>query len=318
MNIWNKVMLGLIALLAIFATLWSAKELKIQSSWGTAAKKLEAATLKVQADRDRLMKEDEIPAWEVREYEFLADHAENWRDCKPKSFQRGSGFAKIVFNLGTSGPSGMNQGDTIYVFDNRTAEEGGCFLGRFNVKEVQGNEISATSIDFLNEIEAQHLEKSLADEAPWSVHTKCPTDRPDLFAKMPASERDKYLSPKLLELYVEGYQPVDFGTVLAYYFELRVKNREALAEKLSEKRALEESKKIASDQQQFYRNEIDRVQEETSIMKSQRDEVAGFAKALDNDIAQKKQKIQKTQKENEQLLEDIKKLQTQILQKNES
>jgi len=320
MNIWNKVLLVLIALLGIFATLWSAKELKVQSRWGEAVRKLDVATLKAQADSFRLQtKADELPALEVREYRYLLDHAENWRNCKPKAFENAGGTAKIVFTVETKNIGIMNAADTIYVFDTRKVDDGGGFLGRFTVTAVEDTEMSAESLDLLNDQELLHIEKSLEDQATWSIHTKCPADRPEFFRELSAVDRSKHLSPELSELYSgTEYQPVDFGYVLSFLYQKRVENRERLASALSHQQALAESQKIASAQLQFYQNEMDRLKEEISLKEADRDEVGRLSQALEKEISNMSKQIRQTQAENEKLEEEIKRMQTEALRKSSS
>lgn len=316
MSVWNKVMLPMIVLLAIFAVLWSAKELKIESEWGKAVASLEKAQEKTEQSIERLMNNaDELPKWEALEYALVSDVAENWRGCDPIAVQDNDGQVSVNFTLATPGASGMNTGEVIYIFDERTVPNGGGYLGRFHLTQISDNKMDAVSFDILEPIEIERLQRSVQDKAKWSVHSKAPTDRPDFFVAMNDSDRRKYLPEKVLELYTKDYQPIDFGLLLATYYRYRVELRERLLSAQNEYRSMLESQEIADKQQRELRQEIDETNRQIVLMGAQREEVGLLTQQLNTLVVDLQTQSEKTQLQNEKLVLEIERLQLEALKK---
>ncbi|MGL6226994.1 MAG: hypothetical protein ACRC10_10280 [Thermoguttaceae bacterium] len=316
MSVWNKVMLPMIVILAIFATFWAAQELKIESEWGKAIAGLETAQEKTEQSISRLMNNaDELPKWEAREYALVSDVAENWRGCDPVAVQNNDGQVSVNFTLATPGASGMNTGDVIYIFDERAVQDGGGYLGRFHLAQINDNKVDAVSFDILEPREIERLQQSFQDKAKWSVHSKTPTDRPDFFESMNDSERSKYLPEKVLELYTKEYQPVDFGLLLATYYRYRVELREQLLSAQNEYRSMLESQEIADKQLRELRNEIDETNRQIKDMDAQREEVGSLTQQLNTLVVDLQTQSEKVQLHNEKLLLEIERLQREALKK---
>jgi len=222
MNIWNKVLIGLICPLALLATFWSLKvRSHYKTSW-TEARKIESDTANALQAIEKAMDYDTgIPTLQVRNAALLADRAENWRGCLPLSVEPlQTKRARITFSVNQEPTSTMAVGDLIYVFDQRPFGQGGQYLGRFTVSRVQGVDITAESLDVLNDLELQNLvssQQEIARNAPaqttqgdeqeqgavpeqaaeiqaaWSVFSRCPADRYDLFKDLSDEEKEKYL-----------------------------------------------------------------------------------------------------------------------------
>ena len=352
MNIWNKVLIGLICFLALIAAFWSAKIRNHYVKRGAEVASIEKNTKDALAEIEKLRHYDTgIPTLEVRNVALLTDRAENWRGCTPLGVgksARNNKYASIMFSVKQNSATTMKVGDTIYVFDQRPVGRGGKYLGRFEVTQVQGHEVAADSLDVLTDGELQNLESSYreisfsaqatqsvpddleqgagtgqseAGQAAWSIFSRCPTDRPDLF-KHPLFEHhpDKMeiLPEEIRNLYQNpNFQPIDFGTVFNYYYQKRIENAALLAEKLMQQSEIKESNTLASKALKFCQNENDQLGKEIEQMKSQRQEVEELCKALDVICGQLKSKIQQTQRENERMLEEIQKRQRNALQKSD-
>jgi len=345
MNIWNKVLIGLICPLAILAIFWSAKVLNHYVKRGTEIKKIEDDTANAIKSIETYRDYDKgIPMLEVRNAALLSDRAENWRDCTPKSVQPSQDKrARIVFSVKQDSPSTMKVGDTIYVFDQRPFGKGGQYLGRFAVTQAQGADIAADSLDVLSDLELQNLVSSQQDaardtpiaqntqddpaqvqepvgpeQAAWSVFSRCPTDRPDLFQEISDNEKEKYLLENIRNLYFQNpdFKPLDFGTLFTHYFKKRIETAAQFAEKQLHKSEIDESNRLASVALTVCQNENEQLNQEIEQMKAQRQEVEELCKDLDAICNQLKSKIQQTQRENERMTEEIRKYQMEALQKS--
>jgi len=340
MNIWNKVLIGLICFLAILATFWSAKVLNHYVNRGAEAKKIEDETDNARKLIDTYKDYDKgVPALEVRNAALLANRTENWLFCTPKSVESlPNKRARIVFSLGPESAAPMQADDTIYVFDQRPFGNGGKYLGRFAVTQVQGFDVAADSLDVLTDIETQNLISSQREiaqatqfsqnepgdsaqetqkQAAWSIFSRCPVDRPDLFQS--AEDRESYLPEFLQAKYSqdpEDIKTIDFGVLFTNYYQKRVENATALAEKLIQKFEIDESNRLASEALAFCENENERLKRETGQMEAQRKEVEELCKELDEMCARMAEDVQRIQRNNERMVEEIRKIQMEALQKS--
>jgi len=367
MNIWNKVLIGLICPLAILAIFWSAKVINHYTKRGAEIKKIQDETVtalkSIETNQDF---EKGIPMLEVRNAVLLADRAENWRDCIPKSVEsfkdplKGN-RARIIFSVNQEPAPTMVVGDLIYVFDQRPFGKGGKYLGRFAVSRIQGTDVTAESLDVLTDLELQNLASSrqeIAGNTPvqgsqneleqgtpvqpsenrtgWSIFSRCPTDRRDLFLSMedkekfiPASEQDlyfflsnedkeKYLPASIRDLYSQDpkdFEAIDFGTLFAYFYQKRIDTATLLEEKLMHQAEIAESNRLAAEAFTFCQNENRQLESEIGQMKAQLQEIEELCTALNRVCDQMKTRIEQTQRENEQKVEELRKIQLEILQK---
>ena len=342
MNIWNKVLIGLICFLAVLAAFWSAKTLNHHVHRGAEIKKMKDETdgalklIETYKDYDK-----GIPTLEVRNAALLANRTENWRFCTPGSVESlPNKRARIVFSTGREPAATMSAGDTIYVFDQRPFGTGGKYLGRFAVIQVQGADVAAESLDVLTDLELQNLVSSQREiaqaaqfvpneledstqeaqgQAAWSVFSRCPADRPDLFKDLSDEDKEKYLPELIREAYSqapEDFRAIDFGTLFTSYYQKRVENAAALAEKLMQKNGIDESNRLASEALAFCRDENERIEKEIEQMEAQRKEVEERCKELDAMCARMASDVQQIQKNNERMVEEIRKIQMETLQKS--
>jgi len=341
MNIWNKVLIGLICFMAIPATLWSAKVLNHYVMRRAEITKMEGDTERALKDIDDARDYDKgIPTLEVRNAALLSDRAENWRFCTPMNVEPlPNKHVRIVFSVKQDLPTTMKVDDTIYVFDQRPFGNGGRYLGRFEVKQVQGADIAAESSNVLTDPESQRLASSFQEimqiaragqsvpdaseqstpgeqagesQAAWSVFSRCPTDRHDLFVDLSDSEKERCLPKEILALYsqpAENFKAIDFGTLFTHYYKKRVENTVQHAEKLMHQSEIEKSNQMASDALTLCQNENEQLRKEIEQMKAQRDEVEKECQALDAICTRLKSQIQQTQRENERMVEEIRKFQ---------
>ena len=347
MNIWNKVLIGLICLLAILATFWSAKVLDHYTKRGAESKKIVDETANALKSIETYKDYDKgIPMMEVRNAALLADRAENWRGCIPKSVKRlPTNRAEIVFSVKQEPVATMTVGDTIYLFDQRPFGKGGKYLGRFAISKIQGADVIAESLDVLTDSELQNLESSQQEiarqnvpvqsvqddmgqgtqeqpvevQAAWSIFSRCPTDRYDLFKDLSDEEKEKYLPESVLALYIqapEDFKAIDFGTLFTYYYQKRIETSAQLAEKLMHQSTIDESNRLASEALTFSKNENEQLKSEIGQMKTQLKEIEELCDALNKICDETKTQIQETQRENERMAAEIRKMQMEALQKS--
>ena len=315
-------MLGLIAILAIFATLWSAKELKIVSTWGKTIAKRTTELTEAQKKIEDLSDVDKgVPSYEYREKLLTLDRSESWRNCVLRKFDNNEGRAEIEFTLSTPGIAGMKVKDTVYVFDQRPVDEGGKYLGLYQITAAGGgseqNEISAESVDLLNARELSEIAASLKDNAELSVFSSCPTDRPDLFAGMSETEKSQYLPQFIIDAYAnENYEPIHFGEMLAWYYKKRIEDSVVMTALQSQKKSLEDSQTMANEKLVYYQNEIDRVKKEITLMDQQASVVKKHKDDLVSRLKTMEKQVVEIQADNEQKMEEIKNSQTEALKKS--
>ncbi len=335
MNIWNKVLIFLICLLGVLATFWSAKVMSNNVKQGAAIKKMEddriAALKSIETDNNY---EKGVPTWDVRNAALLADRAENWLFCAPKAVEMVQNkHAQIIFTMKPDVISTMKVGDTIYVFDQRPFGQGGKYLGRFSVSQIQGQDTAAVSLDVMTDLEMQNLVSSRNEisqvaaeqieetNAAWSIFSKCPTDRPDLFANLSDAEKEKYLPEPVRANYArydqapESFTSYDFGTLFTHYYQKRIENSAQLAEKQAQEATIAESNRLATQALTDCQNENSQIEKETQQMEEQRKEVKQLLDAKIAECKQMQQKIDELQKDNERKVNEIHQFQQDALRR---
>ena len=79
-------------------------------------------------------------------------------------------------------------GTTVYLFDKRSIDEGGCLLGEFVVDKVQDNIATLKNVYLMTKEEEQRINDSVAKLAPWGVYTTLPGAIPTNNALVAAEE----------------------------------------------------------------------------------------------------------------------------------
>lgn len=340
MNIWNKVMLILIALLGILAIFLSAMSLKINSKQGINEVKQKEAIATERKNFEKQMEPDTgLPFWESRHHQLLSDRGECWKNCKPGAFSaEEDGRAKIGFYLAEGSTGNMKQKDLVYVFDQGVGvsenAEGEApvepqeekkpwkYLGRFSVSSIErGNEVYAESLDVLNEEELQRIQMSLQSGAAWIVYGSLPVDRADFYANMDDAEKEKYLPPNVLQEYSQAGiedRPTNYGVLFSGFYAERIRTREAINDARSIKDSYDASVKEADQQRHFLQTEQDRYKKEIALMEEQAQEMEQLCDSLKRTNQKMEQDIRNLQSENEKMVEQIKKLQQEALRKSSS
>ena len=81
-------------------------------------------------------------------------------------------------------------GTVVYLFDNRSIDEGGCLLGEFTVDRVENNIATLKNVYLMTQGEIQRINDSVKSLAPWSVYTVLPGTIP---AETTANNADRDL-----------------------------------------------------------------------------------------------------------------------------
>lgn len=162
MSIWNKVLLVLIALLAIGSIILAGK---IYATKSKHEKDKQTAEVKIVQEDEKIEKIIEEPDG-VREYSIKLDAAYNdrqraWFGCEATGFTSATNVIKVhidglkeVDTEDTELPRDLYfseifpENDTVvFVFDEKPVDEGGAYLGRFIVKNCSVNSSRGDDIE---------------------------------------------------------------------------------------------------------------------------------------------------------------------------
>lgn len=357
MNIWNKVLLGLIFLFGLVAIYFSTGVLKFYKDRGKAYDAAVTSLSKEIQTADDLMKFDKIPTLEIKSNALLNDLSERWLNCRPVAVAPlENQHTKIDFQLDLEKVTPMKVGDMFYAFDQRPHDKGGRYLGRFMVTKAQGSSttelnVTAESVDILTDLEKQQLTSSLQEVkqatpasteetetsgqelSGWAMYLKCPAHNldfvgglsdedwekfsqnlPESIKKAYGAYRDAYQTytggnmegpaPKAAEIMPEGYV-YDYGTYFTAAYQKRIENSVEKSILDSQLRDLQESETRINNYSTAFQNQYTQLTEDNRIMEAQKAEIQELCNELDQTIADLKEKIRETQRNNEKRLRDI-------------
>lgn len=325
MNIWNKVLLGLIAVMLLPLFYFSLVALRTHEHWRSAAKKIEAQLPGLEEEIQTLKYGDplrpdleSLQSLRIEMYKYLVNRGGLWRNCV---FQRREGN-EISVGVEKPDPHGIAPESILLVFDEASMPEGGCFLGEFKVKGVDKNQVT---LEPTMRLSPKALERILASEqikdkpVLWTLREIMPNDMREPFAKMdeeqlraalPAAVVDEYLGDGKngKERPFRDYQVLIKGldhqwTVLLEELEEAKKHEQYM------KSALADAKK----QELFRQDEIAALTAKKKRMETEAKSALGYEESLAAELKSLEATIAQLAKDNQAVAAELAKMQAKML-----
>ncbi|HYW81280.1 MAG TPA: hypothetical protein VE890_16975, partial [Thermoguttaceae bacterium] len=184
MSIWNKVLIGFIFVASVAFFYLGARTLQTHQHWREKAQRFQDRIAQENKTHDTLLNGEpdsqEIADMGVNQLQveldkILKHRGRVWVDCAPEVKPQ-TGQATVTLN--TAGPHGIADKTVLLVFEERDAQEGGCFLGEFKVSAVSDDAIGLEPTAPLNDRQLQQLD---ASQGTWALYEKWPIDGHDVF-----------------------------------------------------------------------------------------------------------------------------------------
>ena len=211
MSIWNKVLIGLIAVASVAFCYLSMRVLKTHDYWRKAYFAHEKAVQLAAKETQRLTYGDQDGKSGIVYFKnklhalrLLDQGGQMWTNCSARVADPQSGKVTLMFEA-APGPAAPVQA-TLYAFDAAPVKDGGRFLAEFRVTEVADKQLGLQPMRQLSKRELQRIAQS---KGPWTVCTMLPLDARELFADKTEEHLKSLLPAESLPEYLHDGKPAD-------------------------------------------------------------------------------------------------------------
>jgi hypothetical protein len=202
MSIWNKVLLGFIAVAALVffhAALRTVKTFKywsgLHNSFETKIDSVQKEVVRLRtADHEHPLDDKSIGVQQLRTdlSRMLTSRGRIWTNCQKKSVQpeRNNGQPTGRFEVTvTTDESSPSDRALLYVFEEGDDQTPGKYLGEFAVKGVNEKDINLVSTTQPSVLQLKNLNDS---KTTWVLYEMIPSDQHEVFATLPDDKRKQW------------------------------------------------------------------------------------------------------------------------------
>ncbi len=208
MSIWNKVLVGLIAVAALGFWYMSMRTLKTQQYWRELVGDFRDRIEQVEQQNARLREGQEedgkLVVMGIRQTRLglekvLMDRGRAWYNCTPEATPLTAQTGEVRVTTDLPDPHGITVNTVLYVFEQQPVQEGGAYLGPFVVDQVAAKQVALKPAFKFAPAELQRLARS---QGPWVMYDKLPVDNYYLFAELDEDALRKLLPAASIEDYL--------------------------------------------------------------------------------------------------------------------
>ncbi len=315
MNIWNKVLLGLIFVVSLAFFYFALQTLKVHKYWKTSVQKHEAKITQLPDEIEQLKYgrdgQSGLKAVRTELYKYLIARSRVWRGCKPeKVINPQTGEVQIAIE--TEGPHGIDNRMTLFVFEETPQTEGGRYLGEFKVQAVAEKGIGLAPA---MQLTAEQLARLTQTQGTLTLCELMPADSHELMTALGEEALRKQLPPSVVDEYLndgkEGQlrQLRDYDVLLKVYDHKRAVLTELEESVTRQKTFVETSLADAKVQVDFRKKQIDQFEQDLKRMHQERDAALAYQKSLETELASRQAKIDELIKKNRAMAASIAKMQ---------
>jgi hypothetical protein len=319
MNIWNKVLVGLIAVTALFLFYMAARARKAELDWSECARKFQDRIRDEETRHGQLLDgtdtEPGIHQLKVELHKLLLDRRRVWAGCDPTSRKPGVGTAEVTLTVnainskGEAIPHGIAQGTVLYAFEEINVKKKGDalgdfdvgqYLGEFSVTAAQPKQVTFKPTFTMTKNEIDRLQKA---RRPWVLYELLPRDSHEAFSPL-TDDLKKMLPPESLKDYVKDGKPaekddpreyvvngkyvrplLDYSIVFTDEHEKRMLLADSIRGLQQDKQLVLEALEQARTLADVLTKEIAATKAEKEKMESQRDIVLAHRKKLEKGLS---------------------------------
>ncbi|MBN2579870.1 MAG: hypothetical protein JXB10_12855 [Pirellulales bacterium] len=208
MYLWNKILLGVIIVVAMVFFYFAARAVNIHASWLEATQKLEKEISDTQAENEKLLEGGGVEAPEeigLRDarlalHRLTVDRPRAWRNCDAEVR---TNPLSIQVTIGKPDPSGIKEKMILFAFEEPGVQEQGRYLGEFVVTKAAGKQLELAPA---NNLFQRDVAKLAHIKKTWVLYEYLPKDRRDVFAKL-TDEQKKALPEATADEYLNDGRP---------------------------------------------------------------------------------------------------------------
>jgi len=324
MNIWNKVLLGLLIFMALPFFYVAARTLKAHQSWRGEAQRLENQISQLQEQNEVLAHggnaQEGIQQVESRLFDVTFDRGRVWFDIQPMEpeLDQEKQTATMTLSLPERyDAQSIEDGLVLYLFEAANVQQGGRYLGEFKVSGVGEGQIVVVNTLPLR---SEQLERVKAAQGPWVAYETMPNDRHLIWSLvsdetiqelMPDDVEDQYLrhgepaaDDDPPEQVVDGkyIRPLrSYGALFYEMDRLRSIDTDRIAAAQKDLEFLRNAIADAERQQEYRLLEISRRTAELKELTAEQQAVAAEQEKVGQQLAKVREQIVATLASNQQL-----------------
>lgn len=209
MNIWNKVLLGLIVTASLPLFYVAARTLKTEQSWGEAVNRLQSQIQQTKAENELTAEgdanHDGIRQLKNKLFAVTLDRGRVWFDCQPNKPQIDPQQA-VTVTLGLNeryNSQNLEDGLILYLFEQADLQKDGRYLGEFKVSGIgEGQIVLGSTLPLRDE----QLKRVSNPQGPWTAYETMPADSHEIW-KLVDEARIKELLGDAAEEYLKDGKP---------------------------------------------------------------------------------------------------------------
>jgi len=330
MSVWNKILIGLIAIAGVGFIYCAAREMKTQQYWQTSARKFERRLDEVRAENERLSGggQEEGPSIlalhsEVRKW--LVDRGHVWHKVVAQTVDEKTGA--VAVQVSQPSPSGITDKMILAVFEEADFDKGGRFLGEFKVTGIADSRIELQPSYHLGEQELQRLAKSKG-KGSWVMFDMMPIDCDDAFAGLKDEELQATLPQASVAEYLRDGKPAqaddpaerkvkgvyrralrDYGIVLREAYRRKTELYDRIESTKRDKQQVESAVADAKKQVEYYQGVIRKLKQDKSEAERENKAVLAHAKNVEESLEQVQKLVQEQIVANQSMLSETARLQ---------
>ncbi len=219
MNIWNKILLGLITLVSLAFFYMAARTLKTHQAWRSTANAYEKALQQARQEQERLAEGGEVDGQfrrGLRQVRLALDMAMRERGRVWKALPSGrptpqgpDGSFEVLVKVDAPERQ-ITVKMILYVFEEELAIRGGKYLGEFKVEGVDEAQKQIT-LKPTRRMEKAEYDRVVASNTGWFLYERLPLDSRDLFAGMTETELREVLPESVLPEFLKDGKPWEQG-----------------------------------------------------------------------------------------------------------
>ena len=333
MSLWNKILLGLVALASLGFFYVAARTLKTQKSWREYVQVLQHKLVVQTEENRKLLESDQEGNKGIRRLSadlqrLLINRGRIWQKCEPGKVAASGQVAVNVEQAG--GPGKISDKMVVYVFEEGDDQQPREYLGEFKITELAENKVTLAPTLTLTGREIKQLSGS---KGPWTLYELMPADRHLAFADLSEDERralfPKDVVPKeIVDEYVRDGQPAkaddppqcqvdgryvrrlrDYKELFRSYQTDQTLFADVTEALVRDKQYLDDAKNDADRQVQFAEQYVTALRADQAVAVKEQRAAGGFRALLDQRLAAMQQIVAKLIKDNLEKAAEIAKLQ---------
>jgi len=325
MNIWNKVLLGLIIVVLLPLFYFSAVALKTHKHWRAAANRIEKQLPLLEQEIDTLKFGDPdknngecLQSVRFELYKYLANRGRVWRDC---AFQGREGNVVSV-SVDKPDPHGVAPHMVVYVFDELSSQQGGCFLGEFKVNAVDKKVVTLEQTMRLTPRAMERIkaaEQAKGKPLLWTLREVLPSDTHEVFAGIKEEQLRATLPASVVDEYLTDGKEGKVRALRDYYVQLKELDRQitVLLEEVEsatrDEQYMQAALADAKKQQLFRQDERAALTAQLNRMKEERKASLAYEQSLQRELADLEAQMGQLVEDNRAVAADIAQMQAKMI-----